>query len=35
MLDEVMREFARTEDTIRLGEFVIQSESTKLFFLIK
>ena len=35
MLDKVVREFASTEDMIRQGEFVIQSELTKLFFLNK
>ena len=35
MLDKVVREFASTEDMIRQGEFVIQSELTKLFFFNK
>lgn len=31
-VDKVVREFASTEDTIRQGDFVVQSELTKFFF---
>lgn len=33
-VDKVVREFASTEDTIRQGDFVVQSELTKLFFFL-